>query len=459
MLIAPGLPVLADRPGADDDARRARGEVPRDPLRGRASTATAGSRARSTRTSSPATASSPCAPWGSITRNPYGWKGPCYLLTDGIFPTYDALLENIEWESYGPGNDPRCEHCGIHSGLRAVRRVRGHLEREGDRPEHGLDADGLTLACATAARGAGRAAGRAPHRAASASASAAACPPASSSRSASPAACNGLAGRHGDRRDARRRRARRGALGGHGARRRRGPGTILGDRPHRRRPGRAPPPARARPAPTRSTWRAACSPPPAASRGCVRAISDTPDASRSARSAEAVTPDGRPRPLGLAEGARRGSRARPPARSATSPHCALKALRERQADAARSCSPRRARSAPASTARSRSSSACSSSTARRSTSATTSSTTTTSSAASRGSARSSSTTRTRSRRARSASSRRTGSPRRCSRTASAAACGSSTPSARSSRRCTPRRGATPTAATSSRSSATATTSR
>src|SRR6476646_7763174 len=28
-----------------------------------------------------------CAPWGSITRNPYGWKGPCYLLTDGIFPT------------------------------------------------------------------------------------------------------------------------------------------------------------------------------------------------------------------------------------------------------------------------------------------------------------------------------------------------------------------------------------
>jgi hopanoid biosynthesis associated radical SAM protein HpnH len=59
----------------------------------------------------------PCAPWGSITRNPYGWKGPCYLLTDGIFPTYDALLENIEWEEYGPGNDPRCEHCGIHSGF------------------------------------------------------------------------------------------------------------------------------------------------------------------------------------------------------------------------------------------------------------------------------------------------------------------------------------------------------
>jgi hopanoid biosynthesis associated radical SAM protein HpnH len=59
----------------------------------------------------------PCAPWGSITRNPYGWKGPCYLLTDGIFPTYEALLDGIEWEEYGPGNDARCEHCGIHSGF------------------------------------------------------------------------------------------------------------------------------------------------------------------------------------------------------------------------------------------------------------------------------------------------------------------------------------------------------
>jgi len=59
----------------------------------------------------------PCAPWGSVTRNPYGWKGPCYLLTDGIFPTYDALMDGIEWDRYGPGNDHRCEHCGIHSGF------------------------------------------------------------------------------------------------------------------------------------------------------------------------------------------------------------------------------------------------------------------------------------------------------------------------------------------------------
>jgi len=59
----------------------------------------------------------PCTPWGSVTRNPYGWKGPCYLLTDAIFPSYDALIDGMEWERYGPGNDPRCEHCGIHCGF------------------------------------------------------------------------------------------------------------------------------------------------------------------------------------------------------------------------------------------------------------------------------------------------------------------------------------------------------
>ena len=59
----------------------------------------------------------PCTPWGSVTRNPYGWKGPCYLLTDAIFPTYEQLMAGMEWERYGPGNDPRCEHCGIHCGF------------------------------------------------------------------------------------------------------------------------------------------------------------------------------------------------------------------------------------------------------------------------------------------------------------------------------------------------------
>ena len=67
----------------------------------------------------------PCAPWGSITRNPYGWKGPCYLLTDGIFPTYESLLENIEWESYGPGQRPALRALRHPLRVRAVGCVRG----------------------------------------------------------------------------------------------------------------------------------------------------------------------------------------------------------------------------------------------------------------------------------------------------------------------------------------------
>ena len=103
----------------------------------------------------------PCAPWGSITRNPYGWKGPCYLLTDGIFPTYEALLEGIEWEEYGPGNDPRCEHCAIHSGFEPSAAYRRDRQREGDGAEHGVDAHGMTLGLRDADRGAGGAPRRA----------------------------------------------------------------------------------------------------------------------------------------------------------------------------------------------------------------------------------------------------------------------------------------------------------
>ena len=105
----------------------------------------------------------PCAPWGSVTRNPYGWKGPCYLLTDAIFPTYEALIDGMEWERYGPGNDHRCEHCGIHSRLRARRDDRDDFERQGDRTEPRVDAalGALTLACALRSRS-GLRDGRAP---------------------------------------------------------------------------------------------------------------------------------------------------------------------------------------------------------------------------------------------------------------------------------------------------------
>lgn len=58
-----------------------------------------------------------CAAWANPTRNIAGWKGPCYLITDRHYPTYRELVENTDWQTLGPGNDPRCEHCLVHCGF------------------------------------------------------------------------------------------------------------------------------------------------------------------------------------------------------------------------------------------------------------------------------------------------------------------------------------------------------
>ena len=57
-----------------------------------------------------------CAAWASPTRNVKGWKGPCYLITDGHHETFDGLMNDTDWTRYGYGKDPRCEHCMMHSG-------------------------------------------------------------------------------------------------------------------------------------------------------------------------------------------------------------------------------------------------------------------------------------------------------------------------------------------------------
>ncbi len=57
-----------------------------------------------------------CTPWGSPTRNPRGWKSPCYLLTDTHFASYADFMAHTDWERYASGRDPRCEHCMMHCG-------------------------------------------------------------------------------------------------------------------------------------------------------------------------------------------------------------------------------------------------------------------------------------------------------------------------------------------------------
>jgi hopanoid biosynthesis associated radical SAM protein HpnH len=58
-----------------------------------------------------------CTAWGNPTRNIKGWKGPCYLITDEHHETFQDLLDNTQWENYGAGKDPRCEHCMVHCGF------------------------------------------------------------------------------------------------------------------------------------------------------------------------------------------------------------------------------------------------------------------------------------------------------------------------------------------------------
>jgi hopanoid biosynthesis associated radical SAM protein HpnH len=57
-----------------------------------------------------------CTAWGNPTRNVRGWKGPCYLITDQHHETFQGLMDDTDWDKYGYGKDPRCEHCMVHCG-------------------------------------------------------------------------------------------------------------------------------------------------------------------------------------------------------------------------------------------------------------------------------------------------------------------------------------------------------
>jgi hopanoid biosynthesis associated radical SAM protein HpnH len=58
-----------------------------------------------------------CSPWTTVTRNPRGWKGPCYLITNGHYQTFKELHEAIDWDFYRTKQDIRCRDCKMHSGF------------------------------------------------------------------------------------------------------------------------------------------------------------------------------------------------------------------------------------------------------------------------------------------------------------------------------------------------------
>ena len=61
-----------------------------------------------------------CSAWAIPTRNIRGWKGPCYLMTDAHYTSYQELLDKVQWDNYGVvdgvARDSRCENCMVHCG-------------------------------------------------------------------------------------------------------------------------------------------------------------------------------------------------------------------------------------------------------------------------------------------------------------------------------------------------------
>lgn len=76
-----------------------------------------------------------CSAWAIPTRNIRGWKAPCYVMTDGHLPSYQALLDQTDWGRYGVENgvarDPRCENCMMHCGYEPTAML-GRNARNGD---------------------------------------------------------------------------------------------------------------------------------------------------------------------------------------------------------------------------------------------------------------------------------------------------------------------------------------
>ncbi len=55
-----------------------------------------------------------CTPWGNVTFTPSGWKGPCYLITDAHYRTYEELMAQTDWDKYEHRRDDRCRNCMAH---------------------------------------------------------------------------------------------------------------------------------------------------------------------------------------------------------------------------------------------------------------------------------------------------------------------------------------------------------
>src|SRR5450432_1536296 len=74
-----------------------------------------------------------CSAWAIPTRNIRGWKGPCYLMTDAHYSSYQELLDKVQWDKYGVEHgvvkDSRCENCMVHCGYEPTASLGLNAER------------------------------------------------------------------------------------------------------------------------------------------------------------------------------------------------------------------------------------------------------------------------------------------------------------------------------------------
>jgi len=58
-----------------------------------------------------------CTPWSNPTYNNFGWQRPCYLLVDeGYASSFQELMDDTSWETYGFGRNEKCQDCMAHCG-------------------------------------------------------------------------------------------------------------------------------------------------------------------------------------------------------------------------------------------------------------------------------------------------------------------------------------------------------
>jgi len=58
-----------------------------------------------------------CSAWGCPAYGPLGWSEPCSKQSVRYAKTYKELLEQVVWENYGRGLNPRCENCQSYEGF------------------------------------------------------------------------------------------------------------------------------------------------------------------------------------------------------------------------------------------------------------------------------------------------------------------------------------------------------